>query len=141
MLDTAHAGSSICAACVWQVVCLFGVCCFAFCVLCVSLVSQARLAQSVERTTLNRVVVGSSPTVGDCFVFCSDDSTTLLVRSCRLSAVYSRAVYTRLPLILLALVACNQPACGVHTHNLQFDLTRVQQQLESNATGFGCYRP
>ena len=33
---------------------------------------QARLAQSVERTTLNRVVVGSSPTVGDLF-----SSTTL----------------------------------------------------------------
>jgi hypothetical protein len=26
---------------------------------------QARLAQSVERTTLNRVVVGSSPTSGE----------------------------------------------------------------------------
>ena len=29
--------------------------------------STARLAQSVERTALNRVVVGSSPTVGDFF--------------------------------------------------------------------------
>ena len=28
---------------------------------------EARLAQSVERKTLNLVVVGSSPTVGDCF--------------------------------------------------------------------------
>jgi hypothetical protein len=28
--------------------------------------SVARLAQSVERKTLNLVVVGSSPTVGDC---------------------------------------------------------------------------
>ena len=30
-------------------------------------VDEARLAQSVERKTLNLVVVGSSPTVGDCF--------------------------------------------------------------------------
>ena len=29
--------------------------------------SSARLAQSVERKTLNLVVVGSSPTVGMCF--------------------------------------------------------------------------
>jgi hypothetical protein len=34
-----------------------------------SLQRQARLAQSVERTALNRVVVGSSPTVG-VFLFC-----------------------------------------------------------------------
>ena len=32
---------------------------------------QARLAQSVERQTLNLVVVGSSPTVGDHFFFFS----------------------------------------------------------------------
>ena len=30
---------------------------------------KARLAQSVERLTLNQVVVGSSPTVGDPFIF------------------------------------------------------------------------
>ena len=29
---------------------------------------NARLAQSVERLTLNQVVVGSSPTVGDLFI-------------------------------------------------------------------------
>lgn len=39
--------------CMWLTVCGVG--------------AQARLAQSVERTTLNRVVVGSSPTVGVCF--------------------------------------------------------------------------
>ena len=33
-------------------------------------VREARLAQSVERKTLNLVVVGSSPTVGDRFVAC-----------------------------------------------------------------------
>ena len=35
--------------------------------------AQARLAQSVERKALNLVVVGSSPTVGDhfLFIFCS----------------------------------------------------------------------
>ena len=32
---------------------------------------EARLAQSVERKTLNLVVVGSSPTVGDCFTVVS----------------------------------------------------------------------
>ncbi len=31
--------------------------------------TPARLAQSVERTALNRVVVGSSPTAGDFFFF------------------------------------------------------------------------
>ena len=30
---------------------------------------EARLAQLVERKALNLVVVGSSPTVGDCFLF------------------------------------------------------------------------
>ena len=30
--------------------------------------SEARLAQSVERLALNQVVVGSSPTVGACFL-------------------------------------------------------------------------
>ena len=32
---------------------------------------KARLAQSVERLALNQVVVGSSPTVGDHFLFLS----------------------------------------------------------------------
>ena len=36
----------------------------AWCVLWLALVLIARLAQSVERKTLNLVVVGSSPTVG-----------------------------------------------------------------------------
>ena len=31
------------------------------------LIEQARLAQSVEHETLNLGVVGSSPTLGDCF--------------------------------------------------------------------------
>ena len=35
---------------------------------------RACLAQSVERKTLNLVVVGSSPTVGDCFVLCAPPS-------------------------------------------------------------------
>ena len=34
-------------------------------------VEKARLAQSVERLALNQVVVGSSPTVGVSFPFCS----------------------------------------------------------------------
>ena len=33
--------------------------------------NQARLAQSVEHETLNLRVVGSSPTLGDFFRFCS----------------------------------------------------------------------
>ena len=36
----------------------------------VLLVKQARLAQSVERWTLNPTVVGSSPTLGCCFSIC-----------------------------------------------------------------------
>ena len=37
-------------------------------------IQPARLAQSAERTALNRVVVGSSPTVGIFFVFLSSST-------------------------------------------------------------------
>ena len=40
--------------------------------------TQARLAQSVERQTLNLVVVGSSPTVGDFFLFGNKQTAHLL---------------------------------------------------------------
>ena len=36
-----------------------------FCVVCVCHISDARLAQMVERMTLNHVVAGSIPAVGD----------------------------------------------------------------------------
>ena len=39
---------------------------------------KARLVQSVERKTLNLVVVGSSPTVGDCFTLSLDFYFTIL---------------------------------------------------------------
>ena len=39
---------------------------------------EARPAQSVERKTLNLVVVGSSPTVGDCFTLSLDFYFTIL---------------------------------------------------------------
>ena len=52
---------SVSRVCVWSECWQFFVC---FADVCVK---EARLAQSVERKTLNLVVVGSSPTVGDCF--------------------------------------------------------------------------
>ena len=49
-------------------------------------VSQARLAQSVERTTLNRVVGGSSPPVGVCFaIFTLHTNNTNGIAHCRAS--------------------------------------------------------
>ena len=61
---------------------------------------EARLAQSVERKTLNLVVVGSSPTVGDRFVVCR----FVLVTSCFLTysfLAYSFLTYSFLTYIFL----------------------------------------